>query len=225
MENIHKKILVLEDNKIIREGIKTYLEDSNYIVESVSKISEFKKIFLKEIDLFVLDINLPDGNAFEIVEDIKKLEKPIIFLTVKNEDEDIIKGLEIGGDDYITKPFRLNILKARIETVLRRYNDKNLQIINFKNLSLDKKSTGVYINNERIDLTFKEYELMELFLKNIGKTITRQYLIENFWDKNGEFVNDNTLSVAITRLREKLGIYGKNLITVRGLGYRFDYEE
>lgn len=226
MKNLpKKKILVLEDNKVIREGIKTYLENCDYLVAGVSKIFEFKKLFLKEFDIFILDINLPDGNAFEVVEKIKNLEKPIIFLTVKNEDEDIIKGLEVGGDDYITKPFSLNVLKARIETVLRRYADKNSEIINFKDLSLDKKSTGVYIKTERIDLTHKEYELIELFLENIGKTITREYLIENFWDKNGEFINDNTLSVTIARLREKLGDYGRNLITVRGLGYRFDYEE
>lgn len=226
MKNLpKKKILVLEDNNVIREGIKTYLENCDYLVVGVSKISEFKKLFLKEFDIFILDINLPDGNAFEVVEKIKNIEKPIIFLTVKNEDEDIIKGLEVGGDDYITKPFSLSVLKARIETVLRRYADKNSEIINFKDLSLDKKSTGVYIKTDRIDLTHKEYELIELFLENIGKTITREYLIENFWDKSGEFINDNTLSVTIARLREKLGDYGRNLITVRGLGYRFDYEE
>lgn len=220
-----KNILILEDNKIIRDGIKVYLEEYLYKVTDISKISQLDKVLIKNIDLFILDINLPDGTAYELVEEIKLNNKPIIFLTVRNSDEDIIKGLEVGGDDYITKPFKLNILKARIETVLRRYDDNKSPVINIDNLKLDTEANEVYIDKKLINLTSKEYEILELFLKNIGKTLSRDYLIENYWDNYGDYVNDNTLSVTIARLREKLGSYSKNLKTIRGLGYRFDYEK
>ncbi|OZV10962.1 hypothetical protein CIW83_17525 [Tissierella sp. P1] len=216
------KILVLEDNKIIREGIKEYLEENNYIVEEVTTIEEFYNKFIDDIDIFLLDINLPDGNAFNIVPKIKKLKKPIIFLTVRDEEEDIINGLKIGGDDYITKPFKLSILKARIETVLRRYKNENGRFIYYDKMVLDIEGTALYIDGNEVELRPKEYLLLETFMKNIEKTLTRDFLMEITWDNYEEFVNDNTLSVTIKRLREKLEIYGKNIKTIRGLGYKLE---
>lgn len=221
---MEKPILLLEDNKIIREGIKAYLEAYAYKVETISKLSEFKNISIDKYSLFLLDINLPDGSAYNLASEIKDFDKPIIFLTVKNSDEDIIKGLNLGGDDYITKPFKPDILKARIESVLRRYKDKSNMLI-FNTLLLDIDGTSLYIDQEKINISYREYQLMKIFLENIGKTISRDFLIENFWDNLGDYVNDNTLSVSINRLREKIGPYSKNLKTVRGLGYRFDYEK
>lgn len=222
---MERNILLLEDNKLIRNGVKTYLEGFSYQVEAVSKLAELKNLYLKTFDIFVLDVNLPDGSAYDIVDEIKKLKKPIIFLTVKDTEEDILKGFDTGGDDYITKPFKPSILKARIETVLRRYSNMEKSVINFEKLSLDTEATCLFIENQKINLSSKEYQLVEAFIRNVGKTLTRDYLIKNFWDDYGDFVNDNTLSVTITRIREKLGNYSKNLKTIRGIGYRFDYEK
>lgn len=219
------KILLLEDNKTIREGIKTYLEKFSYQVETAGKIKDVEETFLRGYDLFILDINLPDGLAYRLVENIKELDKPLIFLTVRDGDEDMIQGLKMGGDDYITKPFKLPILKARIESVLRRYAGQKGSRMIFETMLLDQEATCLYIEGQKLDLSYKEYQLIEAFLKNIGRTLTRDYLMENFWDNFGDDVSDNTLSVTINRLRGKLGDYSRNLKTVRGLGYRFDYEK
>ncbi|MCR1900106.1 response regulator transcription factor [Irregularibacter muris] len=216
------KILVLEDNKIIREGIKTYLEGNDYKVEEVTTIQEFYNQFIDDIELFVLDVNLPDGNAFSIVPKIKELKKPIIFLTVRDEEVDIINGLKIGGDDYITKPFKLGILKARIETVLRRYQNEDDRFIYYGKMVLDTEGTALHIDGNEVELRPKEYLLLETFMRNMGRTLTRDFLMEITWDHYEEFVHDNTLSVTIRRLREKLDIYGSNIKTIRGLGYKFE---
>lgn len=219
------KILLLEDNKTIREGIKTYLEKFSYQIETAGKIKDVEDTFLRAYDLFILDINLPDGLAYRLVENIKELDKPLIFLTVRDGDEDMIQGLRMGGDDYITKPFKLPILKARVESVLRRYAGQEESCMIFETMLLDQEATCLYIEGQKLDLSYKEYQLIEAFLKNIGRTLTRDYLMENFWDNFGDDVSDNTLSVTINRLRRKLGDYSQNLKTVRGLGYRFDYEK
>lgn len=219
------KILLLEDNKTIREGIKTYLEKFSYQVETAGKIKDVEETFLRGYDLFILDINLPDGLAYRLVENIKELDKPLVFLTVRDGDEDMIQGLKMGGDDYITKPFKLPILKARVESVLRRYAGQEESCMIFETMLLDQEATCLYIEGQKLDLSYKEYQLIEAFLKNIGRTLTRDYLMENFWDNFGDDVSDNTLSVTINRLRGKLGDYSRNLKTVRGLGYRFDYEK
>ncbi len=219
------KILLLEDNKTIREGIKTYLEKFSYQIETAGKIKDVEDTFLRAYDLFILDINLPDGLAYRLVENIKELDKPLIFLTVRDGDEDMIQGLRMGGDDYITKPFKLPILKARVESVLRRYAGQEESCMIFETMLLDQEATCLYIEGQKLDLSYKEYQLIEAFLKNIGRTLTRDYLMENFWENFGDDVSDNTLSVTINRLRRKLGDYSRNLKTVRGLGYRFDYEK
>lgn len=219
------KILLLEDNKTIREGIKTYLEKFFYQVETAGKIKDVEETFLRAYDLFILDINLPDGPAYRLVKNIKELDKPLIFLTVRDGDEDMIQGLRMGGDDYITKPFKLPILKARVESVLRRYAGQEESFMIFETMLLDQEATCLYIEGQKLDLSYKEYQLMEAFLKNIGRTLTRDYLMENFWENFGDDVSDNTLYVTINRLRGKLGDYSRNLKTVRGLGYRFDYEK
>lgn len=219
------KILLLEDNKTIREGIKTYLEKFSYQIETAGKIKDVEDTFLRAYDLFILDINLPDGLAYRLVKNIKELDKPLIFLTVRDGDEDMIQGLRMGGDDYITKPFKLPILKARVESVLRRYAGQEESCMIFETMLLDQEATCLYIEGQKLDLSYKEYQLIEAFLKNIGRTLTRDYLMENFWDNFGDDVSDNTLSVTINRLRGKLGDYSRNLKTVRGLGYRFDYEK
>lgn len=219
------KILFLEDNEIIREGIKEYLEENNFIVDSISSIKFFKKANLDDIDLFLLDVNLPDGNAFSIVEDIKKLNRPIIFLTIRDSEQDILHGFDIGADDYVVKPFKPAILKARINSALKRYIVTKKLKYNIDGMKLDVKGTCLYIEDEKINLTQKEFILMKYFFENIGRTLTRDFLIQILWDQYNEFVNDNTLSVMIRRLREKIIPYDGYIKTVRGIGYKLENEK
>ncbi len=148
---------------------------------------------------------------------------PIIFLTVVDEENSMVKGLDMGGDDYITKPFKLSVLQARITAVLRRTFKKNTEesILYCKNIKVIKSESRVYKNNHEIELTGGEYKLLLQLLENKNRTLTRATLLKNLWDCNGEFVNNNTLSVAIKRLREKLED-DSCIKTIRGLGYRME---
>ncbi|MDO5725908.1 MAG: response regulator transcription factor [Tissierellia bacterium] len=220
-----KKLVYLEDNCVIRESLSEYLRANNYEVLEAESINKFKSLFIDDADLVLLDVNLPDGDAYSLVEYIKSKEIPIIFLTVRDSDRDIIEGLELGGDDYVTKPFKPEVLKARIESVLRRFKDIDQKFLRVDKLVLDIEGTKVYIENCEINLSQKEYLLLELLFKNIGKTLTREKLIEILWDYDQDFVNDNTLSVTMRRLREKIMPYDGHIKTIRGIGYRMDYEK
>lgn len=219
------KIIYLEDNKVIRESLKKYLEENNFHVIAVKSISEFKSIFIDDANLVILDINLPDGVGYSLVEYIRNKDIPIIFLTVRDSEEDIIHGLNLGGDDYVLKPFSPEILKARINSVLRRVESQNNNYLSIDELTLDIEGTTLYIDNNKVSLSSKEYLLMECLFKNMGKTLTREKLIQTLWDYDEEFVNDNTLSVTIRRLREKIYPYDSYIKTIRGIGYKLDYEK
>lgn len=219
------KIIYLEDNKVIRESLKKYLEENNFHVIAVKSISEFKSIFIDDANLVILDINLPDGVGYSLVEYIRNKDIPIIFLTVRDSEEDIIHGLNLGGDDYVLKPFSPEILKARINSVLRRVESQNNNYLSIHELTLDIEGTTLYIDNNKVSLSSKEYLLMECLFKNMGKTLTREKLIQTLWDYDEEFVNDNTLSVTIRRLREKIYPYNSYIKTIRGIGYKLDYEK
>lgn len=218
------KILIIEDDENIAFAIKSFLLKNNYNIIHAKTLEESKFIFNNYVDLILLDLNLPDGSGFEFCNYIKKVnDTPIIFITVRDDEKDIIKGLDIGGDDYITKPFKLSILLSRITAVLRRTVKQNLQedILYCKNIKLIKSKTLVYKNNNQIDLTSGEYSLLLKLLENKNSTLTRDVLLEQLWDCNGKFVNNNTLSVAIKRLREKLE--DDSIIkTIRGIGYRLE---
>lgn len=219
------KIIYLEDNKVIRESLKKYLEENNFHVIAVKSISEFKSIFIDDANLVILDINLPDGVGYSLVEYIRNKDIPIIFLTVRDSEEDIIHGLNLGGDDYVLKPFSPEILKARINSVLRRVESQDNNYLSIHELTLDIEGTTLYIDNNKVSLSSKEYLLMECLFKNMGKTLTREKLIQTLWDYDEEFVNDNTLSVTIRRLREKIYPYNSYIKTIRGIGYKLDYEK
>lgn len=220
-----KSILLVEDNETIVMGLKYSLEQEEFKVLSASGLIECKQILNKEkIDLLLLDISLPDGNGFDICKDIKqKLDIPVIFLTAQDEEISIVRGLDLGADDYIVKPFRTRELISRIKSVLRRYNKKeeNTNIIQYKNIKIDTNLAKVYRDNEEIVFTSLEYKILLLLFTNQNRLITREELLEKIWDIAGNFVNDNTLTVYIKRVREKLG--DENIIkTVRGLGYRIE---
>ena len=217
-----KKILLIEDNEAIIMGLKYSLEQENFQVISAKTAKESKeKLDNKNIDIVLLDVSLPDGNGFEICKEIKeKNDIPIIFLTAQDEETSIVLGLDLGADDYIVKPFRTRELISRIKSVLRRYGKKEEnKIIQYKDIKIDTISAKVYKNNKEIIFTSLEYRILLMLFTNQNKLITREQLLEKIWDIAGNFVNDNTLTVYIKRIREKLE--DDSIIkTVRGLGYR-----
>ena len=217
-----KKILLVEDNETIIMGLKYSLEQEGFQVISAKTAKESKeKLDNKSIDIVLLDVSLPDGNGFEICKEIKeKNDIPEIFLTAQDEETSVVLGLDLGADDYIVKPFRTRELISRIKSVLRRYGKKEENnIIQYKNIKIDTISAKVYKNNKEIIFTSLEYRILLMLFTNQNKLITREQLLEKIWDIAGNFVNDNTLTVYIKRIREKLE--DDSIIkTIRGLGYR-----
>lgn len=217
-----KKILLVEDNETIIMGLKYSLEQEGFQVISAKTAKESKeKLDNKSIDIVLLDVSLPDGNGFEICKEIKeKNDIPVIFLTAQDEETSVVLGLDLGADDYIVKPFRTRELISRIKSVLRRYGKKEENnIIQYKNIKIDTISAKVYKNNKEIIFTSLEYRILLMLFTNKNKLITREQLLEKIWDIAGNFVNDNTLTVYIKRIRKKLE--DDSIIkTIRGLGYR-----
>ena len=216
-----KHILLVEDNDTIIMGLKYSLEQENFKVISAQNVLEFNEnIDKNDIDLVLLDVSLPDGNGFEICKEIKsKKDIPVIFLTAQDEETSVVLGLDLGADDYIVKPFRTRELISRINSVLRRYGHNESNLIQYKNIKIDTSSAKVYKDNEEIIFTSLEYKILLMLFSNQNKLISREQLLEKIWDIAGNFVNDNTLTVYIKRIREKLG--DETIIkTVRGLGYR-----
>ena len=214
------KIMIIEDDEVIMEGLKYYLESSNYnIIDIPNGYSALDK--LDSVDLILLDINLPDINGYDLLKKIKEIrDVPIIFLTANNSESQIVKGLDIGADDYITKPFKSKELVSRINNVLRRRCKKN--IISIKNIKIDLENKKVLKDNKDIFLTPLEYKILLILVNNPDRVFEREEIINDIWDSNGIFVNDNTLTVYIKRIREKLDDLKnqKVIITVRGIGYK-----
>lgn len=216
------KILLVEDNELIIKGLKYSLEQEKFQVEVSKTYNKSKGLLEKETyDLIIIDIMLPDGSGFDLCKYIKeKLEVPVIFLTAKDEEKDVVYGFDIGADDYVIKPFRNRELISRINNVLRRYN-KNARELKCKKIKIDLEANRVYIDGKEVIFTALEYKILILLFNNIGKTVTREKLLDKIWDVAGNFVNDNTLTVYIKRIREKLG--DDNVIkTIKGIGYRVD---
>lgn len=216
-------VLLIEDDKIISSSIKYYLDNEGLNTSIVSSEDEALKILKdKEVSVILLDITLGNENGFEIFNKIKKLYNiPIIFLTALDEEVNVVRGLEMGADDYIIKPFRARELLSRIKNVIRR-NTNNIEEIIYKNIKVNIKQAKVYKDGEHIFLTTLEYKLLLILLENRGKILSRDKILSLIWDVSEEFVNDNTLSVYIKRLREKIEINPnepKIIITVRGQGY------
>ena len=215
-----RKILIVEDNEIIIKGLKYLLEQEQFEVQVCLNAQEAMNIIGKqEFDLIVLDIALPDGNGFELCEYIKQYtDIPIIFLTAKDEEQDVVKGLDMGAEDYIIKPFRNKELISRINNVLRRFNKENNKI-EYANIEINLDQKAVYVNGKNVEFTKLEYKILLLLLSNVGKTVTREQILDKIWDVAGNFVNDNTLTVYIKRIRAKLG--KEDIIkTVKGIGYQ-----
>lgn len=218
------QILLVEDDETIAMGIAFALEKEGYHICRVANIKDAKGYLNEEIALIILDLNLPDGIGYSFCEYVRtKSEVPIIFLTVRDEEEDMIRGLDMGADDYITKPFRMRILLSRIQAVLRRTQKEETHILKCKNIRLDKNQGRVYKQDEELILSKSEYKLLLLLMENKECTISRERILDYLWGIDGTFVNDNTLTVMVKRLREKIEEPTEKLIqTIRGVGYRLE---
>ncbi len=213
-------ILLIEDNQTITKGLTYTFSNTNYNLVSASNIEEAKQILTNKIPkLILLDVTLPDGNGFDLYEEkIKILNIPTIFLTAKDTEDDIVKGLELGAVDYITKPFSTRELLARINRIL----SSKQSTIKVKNITFNFDKMEVFKNDEIINLTSLETKILYLLFTNINKVVKREYLIEYIWNLTGNDINDNTITVYLKRIREKLGI--DIIKTVKGIGYRIDEE-
>ena len=218
-------IFLLEDDEALGIGLTYSLENEGYNVTLAKSVKEAEKIIdEKEFSLYILDLTLPDGSGYDVCKRIKaKGDLPVIFLTAYDDEVNVIMGFELGADDYISKPFRVKELMLRIKSVMRRYsNETSDGIIKINNLKINTNEAKVYKNNEEIILTAMEYRLLLILLSNRGKVLSRTALLENIWDVAGDFVEDNTLTVYIKRLRDKIEedpAKPEFIKTVRGLGY------
>ena len=217
------KVLFVEDDPSIAMGLEYSLTQEGYDICVCRQVSEALEALDREtFDLCLLDVTLPDGTGYEICRKAKKREETaVIFLTACDDEGNVVMGLDMGADDYITKPFRIRELLSRMKSVLRRYKktENGVQNLQFGPITISPLQAKVYKNGEELMLTAMEYRLLLTLAQAEGKVLTRNQLLESLWDVGGDYVNDNTLTVYIRRLREKLG--EEELIhTVRGMGYR-----
>lgn len=223
-------IFLLEDDEAIGIGLKYSLENEGYTITLARSVKQAESIIDKEtFSLYILDINLPDGSGYDICRKVKeKGDFPVIFLTAYDDEVNVVMGLDIGADDYITKPFRVRELVARIKSILRRCGkDKTESVVKLGNVSVNLNEARVTKGGEDVILTAMEYRLLLTFLNNRGRILSRSKLLEEIWDVDGDFVNDNTLTVYIKRLRDKIErdpACPSIIKTVRGLGYVIENE-
>ena len=220
------KILLVEDDSGLIDGLEYSLKKNDFLVTTARTTAEAlaQLTFPISFDLLILDVTLPDGTGFSICEKVRAKDSqiPILFLTASDEEVNVIRGLDCGGDDYVTKPFKIGELCSRIHALLRRSKPASLT---FGSLSIDTAANRVSVEGRTIDLTKAEYRLLCLLVRNTGIVVTRERILDELWDHTGNFVDDNTLSVYIRRLREKLEpdpAHPRYLITVRGFGYKWN---
>ena len=216
------KILLVEDNEILAKGLIYSLEQKKYqVIHTLNVENTLKILKTEKIDLAILDVSLPDGNGFDLYRNnIKEKNISSIFLTAKDEEDNIVKGLELGAEDYITKPFSIKELMARINRIILR-NKKNT-IIQVQNIKFDMDKMVVYRDNENVELTNLELKILNLLFLNLNKVVKRSEIIDKIWEWKGNDVNDNTVTVYLKRIREK--IKTNIIITIKGIGYRIDSE-
>ena len=211
------KILLVEDNKRIIKGLEYAFAQNGYSCEYCLSLDEAVRKAPFNYDVAVLDIMLPDGNGFDLFKKIRRYsDLPVIFLTAVDDEDSVVNGLELGADDYITKPFSTRELIARIKRVANKNSKKNIITVSGVTLDLDK--SAVFENGKQLELTALEYKLLSLLMQNAGKVVTRELIFEKIWDVSGNFVNDNTLTVYIKRIRKKLD--ADIIKTVKGMGYQ-----
>ena len=220
---IDMNILLIEDTESIIKGLTYSFEKNNYNLTVKTTIKDSKEYLINnsDIDLIILDITLPDGNGFELFENtIKSLRVPTIFLTAKDEEDDIVKGLNVGAEDYITKPFSTKELMARVNRILLR--TKKQSIIKIKDISFDMDKLVLMKDTAPIELTALELKLVNLLFNNLNKVVSRNVILDKIWDWTGNYVDDHTVTVYFKRIREKIGT--DIITTIKGMGYRIDEE-
>lgn len=220
------EIYYIEDDENIAMSVKNYLSQKGYQVFVFGTLESGKKAMEHHIPGIVLiDWNMPDGEGNSFCRWIRARwkELPVIFLTVRDDTCDIISGFAYGADDYVTKPFELEVLYSRILALLRRAGNVQSQYLSCNSISMDKNKMAVFCGEEEIIVSQTEYQLLQLLMENKGKTVTRERLLTQIWDNHGNFVNDNTLTVTMKRLREKLH-HPSCLKTIRSFGYRMEDE-
>lgn len=223
-------IFLLEDDDAIAMGLSYSLENEGYTVTVAKSVSQALEIINKKnFSMYLLDLTLPDGSGYSVCKRIKEIgDFPVIFLTAYDDEVNVVMGFELGADDYITKPFRLKELLVRIKSVFRRYNNDSTDgKIKVKDLVVNTNEAKVYKNGNEIVLTAMEYRLLLILLNNRGCVLSRTQLLENIWDVAGDFVEDNTLTVYIKRLRDKIEENPTDpeyIKTIRGLGYIIENE-
>ena len=215
------KILMIEDDETIVYGVKTYLARYDMDVVAASRLSDVGEEQIRSADLLILDVNLPDGSGFDFLNWVRSFSKlPILMLTVKGDEDYVVKGLSEGADEYVAKPFSLPVLKARIDNLFKRRGPEE-ELPEFKELILDRQSKMAILRGDAVDLNRQEFDLLAMLLAHRGRQLLRSQLIDEVWGF-GDEVNDNTLTVAVKRLRKKLGPYGHFIKTVRGMGYLWE---
>ena len=226
-----KRILLVEDDLSLINGLSFALKKQGYMLDVARTRSEKDNVWEDgKYDLVILDVSLPDGSGFDLCREIRRTSKvPVMFLTAADEETDIIMGLDIGGDDYITKPFKLAVFISRIHALLRRSD-------NFSRTDTELNSNGitvyllkgeVYKNNEKVELTANEYKLLCLFMENPGQVLSPEQILSRLWDCNEDYVDNNALTVYIRRLRTKIEDDPGNperITTVRRMGYKWNAE-
>lgn len=221
-------VLVVEDDSVILEGLRFALTQEGYQVMTAASAAEAMEVIEggDSIGFYLLDVMLPDGDGYQICRAVRKISQaPILFLTACDDEVNTVMALEQGADDYIAKPFRIRELTARMKAILRRTSrnpEAAANILTVGRNQVNLQTGRVYLDQEEIVLTAMEYKLLLIFLNHRGQILTRRQILEHIWDEAGDFVNDNTLSVYVKRLRKKLGdtAEGELIQTVRGTGYR-----
>lgn len=219
-----ERILVIEDDDSILFALQIALDKEGYHVVHAKTYQDATRILKQSLDLIILDVSLPDGSGFDLCQSIRKESQvPIIFLSAIDTADEIVFGLNLQADDYVTKPFQLNQLLLRIRNILRRTSVQSKTIIQIQHITIDFQQAQVYHNQIALELSALEYRLFEYLVRHRGQMLTRGQLLEHFWDLAGNFVNDNTLSVYVKRLREKIELDPSSptlILTVRGMGYK-----
>lgn len=226
---IQNRILLVEDDTSLIDGLEYTLVKNGFDVRVAQTVQEALALFGQDtFDLLLLDLTLPDGTGFDICRSVRRhSEVPIIFLTASDEEVNVVMGLDIGGDDYITKPFNLGELVSRIKALLRRARKLRSPILESHGIAVDLMKGSATKNGQSLELTAAEQRLLILFLQNPGMVLSRETILERLWDSQSDFVDDNTLSVYIRRLRSKIEDDPNHpvwLLTVRGMGYKWQPE-
>lgn len=217
------KILLVEDNEVISKGPSYSLKKEGFEIDMAKTKNEARIAIEKErYDLIILDVALPDGTGFDLYEEkISLLSIPTIFLTAKDEEDDIVYGLNIGAEDYMTKPFSTKELLARINRII--YKNKKRTTVNVKDIEFDLDKMEVYRNKEKIELTSLELKILHLLFLNVDKVVRRNSILDKIWEWTGNDVDDHTVTVYLKRIREKVG--DDLITTIKGIGYRIDSDE